>query len=251
MAISVDELTKTKRTFHTADGEKLLDGSVMVKMFGPWVNIDNTLGVVSLGRKQMAFGEKDPCNSIMTAKLYASYSDEMRKVDKGDVVDRRAIIYYSNIDAETTAQMAKLNKQLPTAEGWNAVLAFDPDSTAFLLVARFTGDEQCVLKEVKTPLGAPVFSPRCTITEKGSEAAFVAEENHSLVQVVRFHIDGAGVEVVQDGDDAIRLHNLVKGKNRITVTAFLNGARYDKTLKIKKKDLKITVTEGGMMVEKM
>ena len=251
MAISVDELTKTKRTFHTADGEKLLDGSETVSMFGPWLNIDNTFGVVSLGRKLMAFDEKAPCNSIMTAKLYASFSDEMRKVNKGDVVDRRAIVYYSNIDAETTAKMAKLNCQLPTAEGWNAVLAFDPDSTAFLLLARFAGEGKCVLKDVKTPFGAPVFFPGCTIMENGSEAAFVAKENQSLVQVVRFFIDGVGVEAVQDGDDAIRLHNLVKGRNSVLVNAFANGKRFTKMLKIKKKDLKITLTAEELLIEKI
>lgn len=250
MAISVDELTKTKRTFHTADGEKLLDGRMMVTLFGPWVNVDNTLGVVSLGRKQMAFGDKYLYNSIMTAKLYSSFSDEERKVAKGDVVDRRALIYYSNVDAETTAQLAKLGQQLPTSKGWNAVLAFDPDSTAFLLLSHFAGERQCVLRDVKTPFGAPVFFPRCTITENGSEAAFSVEENHSLVQVVRFHIDGAGVEVVQEGDDAIRLHNLVKGRNTLVVNAFFKGMRFSKVLKIKKKDLRITIA-GGMMVEKI
>ena len=251
MAISMDELTKTKRTFHTADGDLLLDGSVMTTMFGPWLNIDNMLGVVSLGRKQMAFGEKNPYNSIMTAKLYSSFSDEARKVAKGDVVDRRAFVYYSNIDAETTAQLAKLNIQLPTAEGWNAVLAFDPDSTAFLLLARFAGERQSVLKDVMTPFGAPVFFPRCTITENGSEASFVAKENHSLVQVVRFFIDGKGVEATQEGGDAIRLHNLTKGANTIFVNAFINGKRHSKILKIKKKDLRVTLKADELLVEKM
>ena len=71
MAISVDELTKTKRTLYTADGHKQLDGATLTRMNGPWVNIDNALGIVNLDSdKQIAFGEKANNNSIMTAKLY-------------------------------------------------------------------------------------------------------------------------------------------------------------------------------------
>lgn len=251
MAISVDELTKTKRTFHTADGVKWLDGSGMVTMGGAWVNVDDVLGIVTDGGKQMAFGEKALNNSIMTAKLYASFSDASRRESRGGVVDHRAMTYYSNIDAETTAQLAKLNRQLPVAEGWNAVLAFDPDSTGYLLLAHFAGERRCMLKDVNTPFGAPVIYPRCIINEKGTEIACDLEENNAMAQVVRFHIDGVGVEVWNEGSDVICLRNLIKGSNIVTVKAFLNGRKHTKVLKLKKKTIRIIGFENELLVEKV
>ena len=104
MAISVDEMTKTTRTLYTADGTQQSDGTSLTRMSGPWVNIDNTFGIITTGNKQIAFGERANNNSIMTARLYTSYSDEPRTVGQDQLVDRRAIIYYSNIDSASTAQ---------------------------------------------------------------------------------------------------------------------------------------------------
>ena len=57
MTISVDEMTATKRTLYTQDGNQVLDGSSFTTMHTPWVNIDNSLGIITLGdNKQMAFG---------------------------------------------------------------------------------------------------------------------------------------------------------------------------------------------------
>jgi hypothetical protein len=47
MAISMDEFTKTSRTFYTAEGEQQLDGTTLKKLSTPWVNIDNQLGIVT------------------------------------------------------------------------------------------------------------------------------------------------------------------------------------------------------------
>lgn len=251
MAISVDELTKTKRRFYDETGVQVLDGGKMVFFQGAWVNVDQVLGVVALGGQKMAFGERDVNNSILTAKLYSSFSNVARKVVKGDVVGRRAMFYYTNIDTETTANLAKLNQQLTAAEGWNAVLAFDPDSTAYLMLARFAGEGHCTLRDVKTPFGAPVFFPRCTITEKGSQAVFDVKENSAWTQVVRFHIVGSEVEVSQEEDEVIVLRNLANHKNHVVVNAFLGGRKYKKALKIKKKAMKVYVKDGKMMAEKV
>ena len=99
MAISVDEMTKTTRTLYTADGTQQSDGTSLTRISGPWVNIDNTFGIITTGNKQIAFGERANNNSIMTARLYTSYSDEPRTVGQDQLADRRAIIYYSNTDA--------------------------------------------------------------------------------------------------------------------------------------------------------
>jgi len=103
------------------------------------VNIDNTFGITTHSlpshplTSKIAFGERTNNNSIMTAKLYALYNDKRRTVNAGDVVDCRAVVYYSNIDASTTARLAAQNTIFTTADGSLGITAYDPDGTAYEL----------------------------------------------------------------------------------------------------------------------
>ncbi len=252
MAISTDELTKTKRTLYTAGGWKQLDGSTLTTLSGPWVNIDNALGIVNLDpTKQIAFGERANNNSVMTSKLYTSYSPKSRTAGAGDVVDRRAIVYYSNVDAETTATLADACQQLKTTDGWNGVVATDPDQTAYLLLANFASDQRCQLEGVTTPLGHPVFSVATTVGAEGSSALFTVEENHSLANTLRIFIKGSNMQAVQAADDpsAVYLLNLIKGSNKLTVNAVDGGSVISKDVTLSTKVLKVSIVGGGLLVE--
>jgi len=247
MAISVDELTKTRRTLRTANGAKQLDGSTLSTLSGSWLNIDDAVGIVTTGDKQFAFGEKANNNSVNTAKLYALYKAQNRAVKTGDVVDRRQVVYYSNITADETAAMADRLVQLDTAEGWNGAIATDPDQTAYLLLANFASDQPCELSKVTTVLGAPVFSVLTDISDSGAKAVFAVEENHSVANVLRFFIKGSGVEAVQDADDdtVIYLRNLVKGQNPVTV----NAANDTKAITLGQRIVKVSLIDNKLVAE--
>ena len=257
MAISMDELTKTKRNIYFEGDCKLLDGSTFTKMNTNWVNISNDLSIVSMSDKQMAFGEKANNNSVMTAKLYASYSDKSRSIKAGDLVDRRNITYYSNSDISEAQGMAKAVTLLDTPQGWHGIIAADNDgygadgATHYLLLSNFASDQKCALKDIKMKdIGAPVFHELTTIKESGAEATFSAEENHSAVSVIRYFIQGNGVEAIQDKNDdwVIYLRNTVKGANTIHVTcnAGDHGDNKDYTLtnKVVKVSLKVNADDG-------
>ena len=248
MAISVDELTRTKRTLYTKNGHRQLDGATFTVFDGPWVNIDNALGIHAIGDKQIAFGERANNNSIMTAKLYTSYSNQSRTVSAGEVVDSRAVVYYSNIDAETTARLSSLNMKLPTPAGWNGVIAFDPSQTAYLVLSNFVDNSTtCQLKGVTTELGAPVFSVKTTIGENASSATFTASVNSSVSQVIQFFIKGTGVEAVQDTEDptTVTLINLIKGQNPITIVT----ADDQRQLTLGKHPVKVRLVDGKLQVQ--
>lgn len=245
MAISVDELTKTERTLFTADGEKQLDGTTLTTMNGPWVNIDNVFGIATFSAdniyKKMAFGERANNNSVMTAKLYALFDDTSRSYQPNDVVDRRAMAYYSNTTAEATRTLFQGGMQLQTPEGWNGVIAADPDSTRYMLLSNFAGNRECTLRGVSTSLGAPVFDVETSISKAGSTATFTADENHSVANTLKFFIAGEGVTAVQAHDDpaTIYVHNDKKGKNTVTVTFVNRGRSMSKKVKLSAKTLKI------------
>ncbi len=154
LAISVDELTRTKRTLYYEDntnkGNALTntctDGSSLTTFASPWMNIDNEVGIVGCNTgKEMAFGDRQNNNSILTAKLYPAYNQASRKVQKGEQVDARHLIYYSCISANQTKQMAEeliCLSSLPN--GWRGVIVPDTDGTAYLLICNFRGEQTIV-----------------------------------------------------------------------------------------------------------
>lgn len=251
MAISVDEMTKTKRTFYTSSGDRELNGATFTKMNGNWINIDNAFGIITPDYRQFAFGERANNNSVMTAKLYALYSDLSHSVKAGETVARRAVTYYSNTDAATTGEMADKIVQFKTPEGWNGVITFDPDQTGYLLLSNFASDQKCQIVDLITLQGSPVFSVRTQISATGSTATFLAEENHSVINVLRFFIEGKGLEAIQDKDDdsVIYLLNQIKGQNPVTIKAFNNGQHLSQQIILSTKVLKISIRGGELLVE--
>ncbi|MBR4998101.1 MAG: hypothetical protein IKY84_09630 [Bacteroidaceae bacterium] len=235
LAISTDPMMKEKRTIYsqTAEDEQAaithrqLDGSTLATWQSPWVNIDNELGVVSKSASGMAFGDRGINNSIQTAKLYTSYSSQSRSFTNGEVIDRRHVIYYSNIDAATTQKMAEglqvLTDVVP--EGWNGVIAPDPDGAYYLILANFVSDQKCVLENVTCQLGAPVFSALTTIAESKASAQFAAEINHSVSDVLRVFVKGDNLHAMQAPDDscAVYLASTSKKEHEVTVSIVSGG----------------------------
>ena len=217
LAISTDELMATSRTLYykgaTTTKQQTTDGSQMLTFKSPWVNIDNELGVIrtvdngqltvdssmrSVRNKatanyqlstvncqlKIAFGDRTANNSIYTSKLYPLYSDTPRKVEAGEVVDARNLVYYSRINAKQTEKMASklvsLKDKLP--EGWNGVIVPDAGCT-YLLISNFKGDTDCQLSTSDLPLKKwkPVFPDQTRITKNGSTLTIHVEQNHSIV----------------------------------------------------------------------
>ena len=232
MAVSVDELMRTKRTLYYNDTHKQSDGSAFMTLNSHWVNIDNALGVVNVDDSVMGFGDRANNNSIMTAKLYSAYSAKNRQVKAGEIVDKRNIIYYSNINAANTkaAYTASVSLKDNVAEGWNGVIATDVDSlgnggTSYLLLANFCGDSRCSLKNVQVAGKAPVFTVETKVTDSKSEATFALDANHSLGDILHYSVAGSQIKAVQDATDSTMIYvaNLASKDNTIEVYYAGNG----------------------------
>ena len=261
MAISMDEMTKTERTFCYEEGDStgttLLDGSTFTQMTTNWINVSNSLSIVSVSDKQMAFGEKANNNSVMTAKLYASYSDKSRSVKAGDVVDRRNVTYYTNSDNAQAKAMADGATLLTTPEGWNGIIMPDNNghgaggAVHYMLLSNFAGSNKCTLRDVTVEgLGCPVFNVPTTITADGASATYNVEENHSAVAVIRYFIQGEGVDAFQDKDDdgVIYVRNTKKGRNTIRVTYNAGNHSDSKEYTLKSKTVKIRLDNNKKML---
>ena len=232
MAISMDEMTKTQRTLHAEQADKTVSGNGTAQLSTPWLNIDNELGFVGTGEKQMFFGDRANNNSVMTSKLYTLYDNKSRTVRQGDEVDRRAMVYYSNVSAEQTkelaAQFINLKEQVPA--GWNGVMAFDPDGTGYLLLSNFCSGEKCQLDPIHTAYGYPVLS---VSDAWDASYTFAVEPNHSHVDVVKFYFDNAGLEAVQDSDDPLSAHfrSIVDCECEFEISAVTEQGIVKKTVK--------------------
>ena len=200
LAISTDELMKLTRTLYYNKEEgmthKQLDGSKFTQFESAWVNIDNELGIISVGNgKKMAFGDRGANNSIYTSKLYPMYNNASRSVKTGDVVDARNLVYYSNINAEKTkekaAMLLSLKDQLPT--GWNGVIAPDADCY-YLLISNFKGETTATLKDFQIQgTVAPVFYEPTTINDSKATVTLNVQQNHSVAQPLAVLVSGSNI----------------------------------------------------------
>ena len=232
MAISMDEMTKTSRKLFHSEGEATVTDGGTRKLSASWLNIDNELGFVGTGEKQMFFGDRANNNSVMTSKLYTLYNDKSRTIGQGDVVDRRAMVYYSNIDANQTKTLASqfidLKDKVPA--GWNGAMAFDPDGTGYLQLSNFCSGEKCQLDPIHTAYGYPVLS---VSDAWDASYTFAVEPNHSHVDVVKFYFDNAGLEAVQDSDDPLSAHfrSIVDCECEFEISAVTEQGIVKKTVK--------------------
>lgn len=254
MAISMDEFMKTQRKFYTADSPEgqTLDALKFTKFDTDWANIDNELGFVAVGNRGMGFGERSANNSIMTARFYPLYSTEARSVTAGQKVDARNVIYYTSVNTETTKALRDKVQNLAdkTPEGWNGVLAADPDGTYYLALANFKSLEKATLSDVETEFGAPVFSTETQIKNNKSTADFIAQINNSCVNVIRAFVKGANVTAIQDADDngAIYLQNDNAAAVKPTVTIIADGKAVTGSVDIKAgASVKVSVVNGAIV----
>ncbi|MBR0036017.1 MAG: hypothetical protein IJP70_00085 [Bacteroidales bacterium] len=208
LAISTDELTKLKRTLYFSDGDSIThrqsDGSSLISFTSDWVNIDNELGIVGKNGKKVAFGDRSANNSIYTSKLYPMYSSQSRKVQKGEQVDARGLIYYSRIDAARTDSMSRcatsLLNLLPA--GWNGLIAPDRNC-AYLLISHFQGNADTItLSGLQWQGYAPVLKEVTAIDDNRSSVRLTALQNHSFAQPLSIGIRGTGITAQQESDSS-------------------------------------------------
>jgi hypothetical protein len=191
----------------------------------------------------MAFGDIANNNSIMTAKAYILHSDQKRDFKANETIDRRHVVYYSNISSHETACMEQelcvLTDMLP--EGWNGLIASDPDGTTYLLLSHFSGAKnEVTLKGVtnKSQLGAPVFNVETMIHKSQSTATFSVEENSSHGCKISFFIEGTGLTAKAD-DTSIDI--TANKRAKATIHLIDKGREYKRTIKIKKgKHIRLT-----------
>ena len=228
MAISTDPFTKEKRTLYHSKGRLQTDGSQLKSFMGNWVNIDNEVGIVNTATdKSIAFGDRELNSSIFLSKIYPVYSADGRSFSNGSIVDRRHIIYYSNVDSADTEQLAAdvLSLTAQVAEGWNGVIVSDPDSARYLLLSNYLGETACTLKDILLPDGAPVFTEMTAVNEQGATATFRCDVNHSVANTLRVFIQGDGLSARQMENDSCGayLYNYSGQKQQAQVTIWADG----------------------------
>ncbi len=260
MAISTDELTKLKRTLYYGDTHCQTDGAQTVKIESPWVNVDNVFGVVNVGDSLMAFGDRAENNSVMTSKLYASYSTGNETYKAGDVVDRRNLVYYyaDTLSASDThlASQLTVNLRDSLATGWNGVIAPDVKdgnvSGLYMLLANFCGDTHTTLRRVAWNGKAPVFSVPTTIADSKATATFAIDPNHSLGESLCYCLEGTDLKAQQDAADSatVYVQNLAGKANAVTVHFNGAGSNLTKEISLKKdQTLRISRVDGNFTVE--
>ena len=231
LAITTDEFTRPQRTLYYAGGRVQTDGKKMTQFDGAWANIDNSVGVVTVGgTDQMAFGEQANNNSILCSKFYPMYSAQSEAFTKGKVVDRAAVIYYSQVDSTATRALAEqvvsLADVLP--DGWNGLTCTDPDGTRYLVLANLAGGStnKAELKDLTSEYGAPVLTAETFITDDKASAIVRLDESHALMQPLKVFIKGSGIAAKGFNpydDQQFYVRTLGDKTETVTITVLSNG----------------------------
>ncbi len=248
LAISTDELTRTRRDIYYNLGYKdtdgyavestQADGSFLVNVPSDWVNIDNEIGIVGKNMKNIAFGNRSTNNSIITSKLYPMYNNVRRPIDRGDFVDSRNLVYYSNVSARETSDLCEaltpLQELMP--HGWNGVMAADRYG-AYIMVCNFKGvqshasiddiDYPLVIRKDSTEWWAPVFKLDTKIIDSRSSVLFSLEQNNSFVQPLTIFIRGDQVKARMESEKVAYITAL--DETNITVAICIPGKRKNAT----------------------
>lgn len=213
LAISTDEFTRLSRTLYynkerdTTLVHSLLDGNTPFVTESNWINVDNQLGIITSTKgKHRAFGDREANNSIYTAKLYPLYANKARKVEPGETVDTRHVVYYSLLDAASTrtlsTSLTDLSGSLP--KGWNGVIAPDRGCDYFI-VGNFRGDSTAILSTLTHRGMAPVFRQPTHIHDSASTVTLVAQPNHSIAHALPILVNGSHVVATLVDDDTAAL----------------------------------------------
>lgn len=230
-AISIDEFTGLKRVLsYNKEAGMVVDGETLVRFPGnSWANIEGEIGLLARGSDSMAFGEKTDNHSIMTAKLYGSYSDTPRMIRSGEAVCSRAAVYYTDVNPEETAELDKKmflpdSKTLP--EGWSGCIAADKDGSQAILIANFKEEnsEAAIPFDIDSSLipGVPVYSTPVRVTSGDREGIFHCEyairlgRGEAAGESTRLFIIGEEVEARLEDVDTIRLRS-ISGSRKVTV----------------------------------
>ena len=242
LAITTDPFTRPQRTLYHAAGRVQTDGVKTVQFESPWANIDNSIGVVTLqGTGRMAFGEQANNNSILCSKFYPLYSAESEAFTKGKVVDRSAVIYYSQVSSQETAALAaqaeSLAEQLPA--GWNGLTCADPDGTRYLILANLAGgskNKATIAGLAVEGLGAPVLTTETTIADSRATATIALDESHALMQTLTVFVQGNGLaaKMFNPYDDRqLYIRSLTDSEQQATVTIIADGKPVSKAFTIR------------------
>ncbi len=240
LAITTDPFTAEQRTIYTADGEYTGNGAATQTFATDWANIDNSIGIVTLGATgQMAFGDRALNNSIQCAKFYPIYSQKNETFAKGKTVDRTAVIYYSRIDASKTqalqTQATSLADQLP--DSWNGLRFADVDGTPYLLVANLGGgtNNKAQLADLTSEYGAPILASETAIDDSRGSATIALDADHALMQPLTVYIKGSGVaaKMFNPWDDKqLYIRTTSLDKQTVTVTIIDDGKALSKEFTI-------------------
>ena len=254
LAITTDEFTRPQRTLYYENGSTQTDGKKTVQFNSTWANIDNSIGVVTIGGTgKMAFGEQDNNNSILCSKFYPMYSAKSESFKKDGLVERAAIIYYSKVDSAKTRALAEqavsLTGSLP--DGWNGLICTDTDGERNLVIANLAGGSKnkAELKDLFFEgLGAPVLSSETFIFDSKGSCTIALDENHAMMQSLSVFIQGSSVAAKmfnQWNDKQLYVRSTERGKSqRITITIINEGKTLSQQLDIDPYETMIVQLEG-------
>lgn len=188
LGITTDVLTSDSRKLYSQSGMMQSNGATLSTLTGNWVNIDNSLGMITESNNgSIAFGQRELKTSVNISKLYGAYSENAKTFAAGEKIVSRTGTVYANIDASTTQKLAAKAKYPQVAAGWKAAVAEDPDGRRYMLLSNFTSNSATNLT-LSYSEGAPVFERVTQIRDTTGNVVFNFMSNVAVPNVLNVFV---------------------------------------------------------------
>ncbi len=206
--VSFDKFTSEWRTISYKDGSKIIGADSLEAVFdSPWINIDNSIGIVSRDAGHVFRFGNTINNASIKCRLLTSSWRGLRNHKFGDRNDAHSYIYLSKVTAEETSscndKTILLNDYLPNE--WGGIIT-DDNTGVYVLVTNFYAlSDTATLRNFQCPDNdfVPILGDTMTIFGGKISATFSQKRNTSAAFRADVFVKGNEVKISRIAADTL------------------------------------------------
>lgn len=240
LCISFDKFTNLSRQFYHTNGHDTISNGMPQEFNTPWLNIDNTIGIISR-TPNSKFKLMEPIyNASIQSRILASgYNGKQREFKADSIADTHAFVFLSKVTQEETQIYNDLTSLLTPKmpSGWTGIITTDNTGT-YVMISNFLGQHNsCTIQEIQYNAKQffPIFGNKLHIQENTASIDVDIKKGNTIATRAHYGIRGQNLtaQICENGKISISTNTQTKAK-----VSYSNPTNYKtiytKNLKIKK-----------------
>ena len=243
LCISFDKFTNLTRQFYHANGHDTISNGMPQEFYTPWLNIDNTIGIISR-TPYSNFKLMEPIynSSIQCRVLASGYNGKQREFKNDSIADSHAFVFLSKVTQEETQKYndltTSLTQKMPA--GWTGIITTDNTGT-YVMISNFFGQQDsCSIQglEYNTKQFFPIFGKALHLHNNTASIDINIKQGNTIATRAHYGIRGQNLTAQMCENGKITISTLTQTKAKVSYCNPTNyKIQYTKNLKIKKGNL--------------